>query len=351
MASSFAFAVCFLTSVFSSVVKSLLPSISWSFVVLAASTALIASAFLVPVAVTLLISPIPFVLACSTRAFVVAVSTALRAAVSFSVTFCLAVVFSSSVKPACLSISPLLVFAACLIASFASSFLVPVAVTLLISPIPFVLACSTRAFVVAVSTALRAAVSFSVTFCLAVVFSSSVKPACLSISPLLVFAACLIASFASAFFAFLGKVTFPMLVTPLFLALFKAVSSWALSIFRIASFFAVSANPMTSTFSSFVKEVSLFTWSDLFVNAVFTSFFAPSLFNVGVGALGIVTPSLRSDSTSFIVNVFPYASVGAIPALAIFFTVMTSLTFNGAVGVHVAIPFEATTVDCSLPLR
>ena len=58
-----------------------------------------------------------------------------------------------------------------------------------------------------------------------------------------------------------------------------------------------------------------------------------------------------ADSASFIVNVFPYASVGAIPALAIFFTVMTSLTFNGAVGVHVAIPFEASTVDCLLPLR
>ncbi len=76
----------------------------------------------VPVAVTLLISVTPVVLAVSTAVFVVAVSTFEIAVVSFSVTVRLAVAFSSSVKPACLSISPRLVFAACLIASFASGF-------------------------------------------------------------------------------------------------------------------------------------------------------------------------------------------------------------------------------------
>ena len=95
----------------------------------------------------------------------------------------------------------------------------------MISSIPFVLAVSTVASVVAVSTALRAAVSFSVTVCLAVAFSSSVKPAWFPIASLLVFAACVIAAFASAFLAVLGNTTFPMLVTPLFFAVFNVVSS------------------------------------------------------------------------------------------------------------------------------
>ena len=96
--------------------------------------------------------------------------------------------------------------------------------TLLISPIPFVLAVFTVASVVAVSTALRAAVSLSVTVCLAVAFSSSVKPAWLPIAVFFSVAACLIAAIASAFLVVLGNTTFPMLVIPSVFALFKSVS-------------------------------------------------------------------------------------------------------------------------------
>ena len=73
----------------------------------------------------------------------------------------------------------------------------------------------------------------------------------------------------------------------------------------MALFLAVSANPFTSVFSSVVKPLSLSIWVDFVENAVSTSFFAPSLFNVGVGDLGIVTALLMTDSTSLTVKVLP----------------------------------------------
>ena len=177
--------------------------------------------------------------------------------------------------------------------------------TLLISLTPFVLAVSTVAFVVASFISFIAASAFVFTASFPAVFSSSVKPAWFPIVVFLASATRLISAIASAFLVVLGNVTSLMLVIPLFFAVFNAVSSWALSIFRIALSFAVFANPFTSVFSSLVRELSWSIWLVLFVNAIFTSFFAPSLFNTGVGALGIVTASLISDSTSFTVNVLP----------------------------------------------
>ena len=73
--------------------------------------------------------------------------------------------------------------------------------------------------------------------------------------------------------------------------------------------------------------------------------------NAGLGALGITTASLISDSTSFIVNVFPYASTEGIPPFAIFLTVIRSFSLSAVVGVHVAWPFVAFTTVCCCPFR
>ena len=63
------------------------------------------------------------------------------------------------------------------------------------------------------------------TACFSAVTSSLVKPLLPSITPFCFVTSAFIASIAAALFAVLGNTTFPMLVIPLFFAVFNVVSS------------------------------------------------------------------------------------------------------------------------------
>ena len=170
--------------------------------------------------------------------------------------------------------------------------------TPLIALTPSSFAVATCAFVVAALIFVTASSFACFVWAFAASFSSVVKAVLPSISWSFVVFACSTALIAFAFSVSAGSATPLIALTPLFFAVFNVVSSWAFSIFRIALSFAVLANSFNSVFSSLVRELSWSIWLVLFVNAVFTSFFAPSLFNVGVGKLGKIVSLLQLLSLS-----------------------------------------------------
>ena len=215
-ASAFALASS-LATIFSSAVRSSRASISASLALSASSTAFLAAGFATGVGFTLFTSVVPLALAWSTPASVVALSIASFAASAFAFASAFAAVFSSSVKSLFASIASFLAFNASSIAFLAAGFATGVGFTLFTSIVPLTLACSTPAFVVALSIACFAASAFAFASSLAAVFSSSVKSLFASIALILSANASSTAFFASGFATGVGF-TESTLVAPSFLA-------------------------------------------------------------------------------------------------------------------------------------
>ena len=125
---------------FSSSVKSVRASISSFLALRASSTAFLASVFATASGFTELTSVVPLTLACSTAAFVVALSIASFAASALVFASAFAVAFSSSVKSARTSISAFLALRASSITCLAAAFATASGFTLFTSVIPAVLA-------------------------------------------------------------------------------------------------------------------------------------------------------------------------------------------------------------------
>ena len=102
------------------------------------------------------------------------------------------------------SISSVLAFSASSIACFAAGFLTATGFTESTAVVPAVLACSTSAFVVALSIASFAASAFALASALALVFSSAVKSSFASITSSFAFNASSIAFLAAGFLAASG---------------------------------------------------------------------------------------------------------------------------------------------------
>ena len=129
----------------------------------------------------------------------------------------LAWAFSSAVKSLLASIASFLTFNASSIACFAAGLAVGVGVTEATDAVPAVLACSTSAFVVALSIACLAASAFAFASSLALAFSSAVKSLLASIASFLALSASSIAFLAAGFACAVG-VTESTDVAPSFLA-------------------------------------------------------------------------------------------------------------------------------------
>ena len=224
-------------------------------------------------------------------------------------------------------------------------------VTAPIAVIPLFFSVSTLALVVAWLMAVFALPASWVTWFFSAVFSSSVKLESCVIWFVFSVTLASIAAIALAFLVVPVRATFWILRTPSVLALFKSVSVCASFILVMALFLAVSANPFTSVFSSLVKELSLSILADFVENACSTSFFAPSLFNVGVGALGIVTAVLIFDVVVDIWIVPPYRPSIDSLSLAVLVAVIWSPSLNGVSGVHVARPPTACFVAFFSPFK
>ena len=139
----------------------------------------------------------PSVLAWSTPAFVVALSIACFAASAFAFASAFAAVFSSSVKSVRASIASFLALSASSIACFAAGLACGVGFTESTDVAPSALACSTPAFVVALSIACFAVSAFAFASSLAFPFSSAVKSLFASIASFLALSAASIAFFAA----------------------------------------------------------------------------------------------------------------------------------------------------------
>ena len=159
----------------------------------------LASDFATASGFTLFTSLVPVTLACSTSAFVVALSIAVFAASAFVFASALAPIFSSSVKSVRESISEVLALSASSMDCLASVFATASGFTEVTAVIPVALDWSTSAFFVALSMADFAASALSFTSALAAVFSSSVKSVRESISSVLDLSASSMACLASVF--------------------------------------------------------------------------------------------------------------------------------------------------------
>ena len=115
------------------------------------------------------------------------------------------------------SIASFLAFRTSSTACFAAGFATGVGFTLFTSVVPLALACSTPAFVVALSIACFAASAFALASSLAAVFSSSVKSLFASIESFLALSASSIAFLAAGFATGVGFTLFTS-VAPSFLA-------------------------------------------------------------------------------------------------------------------------------------
>ena len=144
-------------------------------------------------------SAIPVDFAWSTSALVVALSITSFAASALAFASDLAAVFSSSVKSVRASISSFLAFRASSMACLAAVLASGCGSTAFTSVIPVTLACSTSAFVIALSMVAFAASALAFASNLATVFSSSVKSVRESISSVLDLSASSMACLASVF--------------------------------------------------------------------------------------------------------------------------------------------------------
>ena len=171
-------------------------SIALIFSANASSTAFLAAGFASGCGSTFVTSVVPFVLAVSTSAFVLAASMLFLASVAFAFASAFAAAFSSAVKSLFASIASFLAFKATSIAFLAAGLACAVGFTESTDVAPSVLACSTAAFVIALSIACFAAVALSCASCFAVAFSSSVRSLFTSIA--LIFSA---NASSTAFFA------------------------------------------------------------------------------------------------------------------------------------------------------